>query len=132
MVPFTQLNSKAEYEACVKVATGKAVLVAFWPGDITSNTVISALQTYFPKSSYTQFQIVDIYCFDVYALPELATELDVTFVPTLMWFMDGVMDAIVWHQGVAVQGESVEKGVGRVVDRIKGAEIGESDDDSDW
>jgi hypothetical protein len=76
---------------------------------------------------------VDVYCFDVYALPELGTELDVTFVPTLMWFVNGVMDAIVWHEGVAIEGESVDKGVKRVVDRIKGAEIGEEEDsDDDW
>jgi hypothetical protein len=58
----------------------------------------------------------------------------VSFVPTLMWFTDGSMDALVWHQGVAPLGESVEKGVARVVQRIKGSnEVGlESGSDSDW
>lgn len=44
------------------------------------------------------------------------------------------MDAVVWHQGVMVAGESVEKGVGRVVERIKGSnEVGlEEDSDEGW
>ena len=58
--------------------------------------------------------------------------LDVSFVPTLMWFMDGVMDAIVWHEGCAIEGESVERGVKRVVDRIKGGDIAGEDSDDDW
>jgi hypothetical protein len=87
-----------------------------------------------PKSAFAEHGLVEAYCFDVYALPELATELDVTFVPTLMWYLDGVQDALVWHQGVMVEGESVEKGVNRVVERIKGSnEVGlESDSDDDW
>jgi hypothetical protein len=78
--------------------------------------------------------LVDAFCFDVYSLPELATDLDINFVPTLMWFMDGVQDALVWHQGVSVEGESVEKGVSRVVKRLKGShEVGlEEDSDDDW
>lgn len=132
MATFTRLASKADFDTLIKPATGKAILVAYWPEDATSNAVVRALRKQLPASSYQQHGIVDIYCFDAYSLPELGTELDVTFVPTLMWFMDGVMDAIVWHQGVQIEGESVEKGVGRVVERIKGAEIGDSDDGSDW
>lgn len=132
MAAFTQLASKADFDTIIKPATGKSVLVAYWPQDSTSNAVVAALRKQLPPSSYKQYGIVDIYCFDAYALPDLGTELDVSFVPTVMWFMDGVMDAIVWHQGVQIEGESVEKGVSRVVERIKGAEIGESDDDSDW
>lgn len=77
---------------------------------------------------------MDAYIFDVYALPELATELDVAFVPSLMWFLDGIMDAVVWHEGVSVEGESVEKGVKRVVERLRGSnEVGlEEDSDEDW
>jgi hypothetical protein len=133
MAHLTQINSKAEYAACIKNATGKSVLLAYWPEDSLSNSVVAALRNQLPSSSYEQHSVVDVYCFDVYALPEVGTELDVTFVPTLMWFMDGVMDDIVWHEGVAIEGESVDKGVKRVVDRIKGAEIGEEEDsDDDW
>jgi hypothetical protein len=138
MAHLTQLNSKAEYDACIKSATGKSVLLAYWPEDALSNKVVAALRSQLPSSDYAQHNVVDVYCFDVYALPELGTELDVTFVPTLMWFMDGIMDAIVWHEGVAVEGESVEKGIKRVVDRIKRAEVGkddeeeEADSDDDW
>jgi hypothetical protein len=41
---------------------------------------------------------------------------------------------MVWHQGVAVEGESVEKGVNRVVERLKGSnEVGlDEDSDDDW
>ena len=130
--PFAQLDSKADFESYIKAATGKTVLVAYWPGDKTCNAVIAALQAQLPESCYAQFGIVGIYCFDGYALPDLATELDVSFVPTLMWFTDGVMDSLMWHQGVAVRGESIDKGVGRIVERIKGAKIGESDDEDDW
>ncbi|KAH8692459.1 hypothetical protein GQ44DRAFT_719888 [Phaeosphaeriaceae sp. PMI808] len=60
--------------------------------------------------------------------------MGVDFVPTLMWFMNGVQDPLVWHQGVRVKGESVEKGVSRVVERIKGSnEVGlEEDSDDGW
>lgn len=75
---------------------------------------------------------MDIYCFDVYSLPELATELDIDFVPTLMWFTDGVMDAIVWHEGVRIEGESVATGVKRVVERVKGGDITGQDSEEEW
>lgn len=42
------------------------------------------------------------------------------------------MDAIVWHEGVRIEGESVAKGVQRVVDRIKGGEIGGEDSEEEW
>ncbi|KAF2034338.1 hypothetical protein EK21DRAFT_56664 [Setomelanomma holmii] len=131
---FTTLSSKDDYKTLVTPATGKVILVAFWPGDSTSESLIAALKKNLPKSSFAELGIVDAYCFDVYALPELATELDVTFVPTLMWYLDGIQDAVVWHQGVMVEGEGVEKGVKRVVERIKGSnEVGlESDSDDDW
>ncbi|KAF1838560.1 hypothetical protein BDW02DRAFT_390903 [Decorospora gaudefroyi] len=133
MAHLSQINSKAEYESCIKSAAGKTILLAYWPEDSLSNSVVAALRKLLPASSYEQHGVVDIYCFDMYALPELGTELDVCFVPMLMWFMDGVMDAIVWHEGVAIEGESVEQGVKRVVDRVKGAEIGEEEDsDDDW
>ncbi|KAF2845330.1 hypothetical protein T440DRAFT_278591 [Plenodomus tracheiphilus IPT5] len=130
---FTQINTKAEYEALIKSATGKTLLLAYWPEDHTSNLVVSTLQSLLPKPSHAEYDIVDIYCFDVYSLPELAAELDIAFVPTVMWFVDGVMDAIVWHEGVRVQGESVEKGVARVVERIKGGVMdAEMDSDEEW
>ncbi|OAK94461.1 hypothetical protein IQ06DRAFT_85301 [Phaeosphaeriaceae sp. SRC1lsM3a] len=130
---FTTLASKADYTSLVRPQSGKVLLVAFWPGDATSTALISSLKQLLPKSSFPEYGITEAYRFDVYALPELAAELDVTFVPTLMWFMDGVMDALVWHQGVQVEGESVEKGVKRVVERVKGSnEVGVEDSDSDW
>ncbi|KAF1944040.1 hypothetical protein EJ02DRAFT_452885 [Clathrospora elynae] len=133
MAHLTQITSLAEYASFVQTAAGKTILLAYWPEDSTSNAVVTALRKQLPSSTYAEHNVVDIYCFDVYALPELGTMLDVSFVPMLMWFMDGVMDPIVWHEGVAIEGESVEKGVERVVKRIKGAEIGEEEDsDEDW
>jgi len=133
MAHFTQISSKDEFASCIQAATGKTVLLAYWPEDALSNAVVAALRKQLPQSSYADYGIVDIYCFDMYSLPDLGTELEVNFVPMLMWYTDGVMDPIVWHQGVRVDGESVEKGVGRVVDRIKGGEIGEEEDsDEDW
>ncbi|KAI8938720.1 hypothetical protein NX059_004588 [Plenodomus lindquistii] len=130
---FTQINTKPEYEMLIKSTAGKTLLLAYWPEDATSNTVVSCIQSQLPKSSHVDYDIVDIYCFDVYSLPELAAELDIAFVPTVMWFVDGVMDAIVWHEGVRVQGESVEAGVKRVVERIKGGVMdAEMDSDEEW
>jgi hypothetical protein len=132
MANFSQITNLAEYITKIKIASGKTLLLAYWPEDSLSNSVVDALRKQLPSESYEQYGVVDIYCFDVYSLPELGTELDVSFVPMLMWFTDGDMDAIVWHEGVAVEGESVEKGVKRVVDRVKGAEIGDEDSDDDW
>lgn len=132
MQPFTQLASKEDFDTIIKPSTGKTVLVAYWPQDATSNAVVNALRKQLPPSSYKQYGIVDIYCFDALSLPDLATQLDVSFVPTVMWFVDGNVDAIVWHEGVRIEGESVDKGVSRIVERIKGAEIGGSESDSDW
>jgi hypothetical protein len=115
---FTMLASKADYASLVRPQSGKVILVAFWPGDKTSTALTSALKKLLPKSDF----------------PVLAAELEITIVPTLMWFMDGVMDPMVWHQGVCVEGESVEKGVNRVVQRLKGSnEVGlDEDSDDDW
>lgn len=132
MAHFSQITNLAEYAACIKATAGKTVLLAYWPEDETTNEVATALQKLLPSSSYEQYDVVDIYCFDMYSLPDLGNMLDVSFVPTLMWFMDGVMDAIVWHEGCAIEGESVEKGVKRVVDRIKGGDIAGEDSDDDW
>ncbi|CAN9152330.1 unnamed protein product [Alternaria alternata] len=132
MAHFSQITNLAEYVACIKATAGKTVLLAYWPEDETTNEVATALQKLLPSTSYEQYDVVDIYCFDMYSLPELGNMLDVSFVPTLMWFMDGVMDAIVWHEGCAIEGESVEKGVKRVVDRIKGGDIAGEDSDDDW
>jgi hypothetical protein len=131
---FTTLASKTDYASLVAPIAGKTIVVAFWPGDSTSEALIAALKKLLPKSTFAKHGVVEAFCFDVYALPDLATDLDVSFVPTLMWFMDGVQDALVWHQGVSVEGESVEKGVNRVVERIKGSnEVGlDEDSDDDW
>ncbi|OAL52775.1 hypothetical protein IQ07DRAFT_610349 [Pyrenochaeta sp. DS3sAY3a] len=132
MAPYTQLATKADFDTIVTPAIGKTIVIAYWPEDSTSNALVAALRKLLPPSSYAQHGVNDIYVFDAYALPELGTQLDVSFVPTLLWFVDGVQDAIVWHEGVRIEGESVEAGVKRVVDRIKGAELGGSDEDSDW
>jgi len=130
---LTQINSKAEYDALIKSGTGKAILLAFWPEDSTSNQVVRTLQALLPRSRFEDYGLVDMYCFDVYSVAELAAELEVTFVPTVMWFVDGVMDAIVWHEGVRIVGESVEKGVERVVERVKGGVMdAEMDSDEEW
>lgn len=130
---LTQINTKAEYQALIKCTRGKTILLAFWPEDSTSNLVVRTLQSLLPRSSYEDYGLVDIYCFDVYSVTDLAAELEVTFVPTVMWFVDGVMDAIVWHEGVRIGGESVEKGVERVVDRVKGGVMdAEMDSDEEW
>lgn len=131
---FTTLASKTDYTSLLLPLTGRTLLVAYWPGDATSTALIAALKKLLPRSSFADHGIVEAFRFDVYALPDLATELDVTFVPTLMWFTDGVMDALVWHQGVMVEGESVEKGVARIVERVKGSHgVGlESDSDDGW
>ncbi|KAL6703700.1 hypothetical protein ACN47E_009394 [Coniothyrium glycines] len=132
MAHLTQINTKDEFTLCIKATAGKTVLLAYWPEDETSNKVVDALREQLPQSSYAQHQIVDMYCFDVYSLPELAAELDIDFVPTLMWFTDGVMDAIVWHEGVSIEGESVATGVKRVVDRVKGGDITGEDSEEEW
>lgn len=130
---FTTLASKDDYKTLVTPQSGKTIVVAYWPGDATSTALRKALKEQLPRSSFLDYDITDVYCFDVYALPELASELNIDFVPTLMWFLDGTLDAVVWHEGVAVEGESVEKGVSRVVQRIKGSnEVGLEDSDSDW
>lgn len=130
---FITLASKTDYTSLVLPQTGKVLLVAYWPGDAISTALINSLKSLLPRSVFAEHGITDAYRFDVYALPELASELDVTFVPMLMWYMDGVMDALVWHPGVQVEGESVEKGVKRVVERIKGSnQVGLDDSDSDW
>jgi hypothetical protein len=132
MAPYTQLATKADFDTIVTPAIGKTIVIAYWPEDSTSNALVAALRKLLPPSSYAQHGVNDVFVFDAYALPELGTQLDVSFVPTLLWFVDGVQDAIVWHEGVRIEGESVEAGVKRVVDRIKGAELGGSDEDSDW
>lgn len=131
---FTTLTSKTDYTSLIPPSTGKVLLVAHWPGDQTSALLTNALKSQLPKSTFAEHGIVDAYIFDVYALPELATELDIAFVPSLMWFLDGIMDAVVWHEGVSVEGEGVERGVRRVVERLKGSnEVGlEEDSDEDW
>lgn len=133
MAYFTPINSKADFEIYIKFAAGKSLLLAYWPEDNTSNAVVSALQKLLPKADYDQNSVKDIYCFDVYSLPELAAELEITFVPTVMWFVDGAMDAIVWHDGVRTAGESVEKGIARVIERVKGGVMdAEMDSDEEW
>ncbi|KAL5114475.1 hypothetical protein ACEQ8H_007618 [Pleosporales sp. CAS-2024a] len=136
---FTELASKAGYvpmssyyDTLLKPQPGKTVLVAHWPGDATSQALIAALKKLLPKPHFAAHGLTHAYIFDVYGLPDLAAHLAIDFVPCLMWYRDGVQDALVWHQGVMVQGETIEKGVGRVVERIKGSHQLGADSDSDW
>ncbi|KAF2626601.1 hypothetical protein BU25DRAFT_411573 [Macroventuria anomochaeta] len=115
------------YETYVKNATGKIILACFWPEDKTSRILINQLTKRLPDIKNLEVQ--GVYSLDVYSLPKIAEELDITFVPTLMWFNDRVQDALVWHDGVRMEGEKVSGGVQRVLSRI--AESGLQDDGDD-
>jgi hypothetical protein len=97
---FTNLASKADYASLLTPLRGKTILVAHWPGDATSQELLAALKKLVPKRDFAKLGITEAFIFDVYGLPELGTELGIDFVPCLMWYMDGVMDAVVWHQGM--------------------------------
>lgn len=71
------------YETYVKNATGKIVLACFWPQDKTSRILITQLTKRLPDLK--KLGVKGVYSLDVYSLPKIAEELDVTFVPTLMW-----------------------------------------------
>ncbi|KAH3948926.1 hypothetical protein HBI56_000870 [Parastagonospora nodorum] len=123
------------FHSLLKPCTGKTLLVAHWPGDSTSAALIASLKKLLPKRDFATHGVTEAFIFDVYGLPDLSGELGIDFVPCLMWYMDGVQDAVVWHQGCMVEGESVEKGISRVVERLKGSyEVGADMEgsDSDW
>ncbi len=71
------------YETHVKTATGKIILALHWPGDKTSRILINQLTKRLPDME--KLGVTGVYSLDVYSLPGVAEELDVTFVPTLMW-----------------------------------------------
>lgn len=71
------------YETYVKNATGKIVLACFWPQDKTSRILITQLTKRLPDMQ--KLGVKGVYSLDVYSLPKIAEELDITFVPTLMW-----------------------------------------------
>ncbi|KAH6638964.1 hypothetical protein C7974DRAFT_387623 [Boeremia exigua] len=77
------LPDELAYETYVKNATGRIVLACFWPEDKTSRILITALAKRLPDLQALGVQ--GVYSLDVYSLPKIAEELDVTFVPTLMW-----------------------------------------------
>lgn len=77
------LPDELAYETYIKSATGKIILACFWPEDKTSRLVISALEKRLPEIQ--RLGVKGVYSLDVYSLPKIAEELDVTFVPTLMW-----------------------------------------------
>ncbi|KAF3009519.1 hypothetical protein E8E13_004384 [Curvularia kusanoi] len=131
----TPLADELAYETYVKNATGKILLACFWPEDKTSRLMVAALNK--RMSRIRELGIVGVYSLDVYSLPKIAEELDVTFCPTLMWFNDRVQDSLVWHDGVRIEGEKTFEGVERVLQRI--AEVGsllgegeESGEDDAW
>ncbi|KAJ8108481.1 hypothetical protein OPT61_g8144 [Boeremia exigua] len=126
-ITITPLPDTLAYETHIKHATGKTVLACYWPEDKTSRLLITALTKRLPD--FAALGVVGVYTLDVYSLPKIAEELDVTFVPTLMWFNDCVQDALVWHDGVRIEGEKVSGGVQRIISRI--AEAGLADDDDE-
>lgn len=71
------------YETYIKNATGKIILACFWPEDKTSRILINQLTKRLPDIK--NLGVVGVYSLDVYSLPKIAEELDITFVPTLMW-----------------------------------------------
>jgi hypothetical protein len=71
------------YETYIKAATGKIILACFWPEDKTSRILINQLTKRLPEIE--NLGVVGVYSLDVYSLPKIAEELDITFVPTLMW-----------------------------------------------
>ncbi|KAJ4330565.1 hypothetical protein N0V87_009870 [Didymella glomerata] len=116
------------YETYIKAATGKIILACFWPEDKTSRILINQLTKRLPEIE--NLGVVGVYSLDVYSLPKIAEELDITFVPTLMWFNDRVQDALVWHDGVRIEGEKVSGGVQRILSRIAEAGLGDDEDDA--
>jgi hypothetical protein len=87
MIPFQTavipLPDELAYETYVKNATGTILLACFWPEDKTSRILITALNK--RMAQMKSLGVVGVYSLDVYSLPKIAEELDVTFVPTLMW-----------------------------------------------
>ena len=77
------LPDELAYETYIKNATGKIILACFWPEDKTSRILIQQLTKRLPDIS--ALGVTGVYSLDVYSLPKIAEELDVTFVPTLMW-----------------------------------------------
>jgi hypothetical protein len=77
------LPDELAYETYVKNATGTILLACFWPEDKTSRILITALNK--RMAQMKSLGVVGVYSLDVYSLPKIAEELDVTFVPTLMW-----------------------------------------------
>lgn len=71
------------YETYIKNATGKIVLACYWPEDKTSRILINQLAKRLPDMK--SLGVTGVYSLDVYSLPKIAEELDITFVPTLMW-----------------------------------------------
>ncbi|KAI2474430.1 hypothetical protein Ptr902_14151 [Pyrenophora tritici-repentis] len=108
MAHLTQITNMIEFAACIKSTAGKTLLLAYWPEDAMSNEAVAALQKLLPASEYEKYNVVDIYCFDMYSLPELGALLDVSFVPTLYWFQDGVQDPIEWHEEYRLRGKCGE------------------------
>lgn len=77
------LPDELAYETYIKNATGKIILACFWPEDKTSRILISALNK--RMQDIKALGVKGVYSLDVYSLPKIAEELDITFVPTLMW-----------------------------------------------
>ena len=77
------LADELAYETYIKNATGKVILACFWPEDKTSRILINQLTKRLPEIK--DLGVTGVYSLDVYSLPKIAEELDVTFVPTLMW-----------------------------------------------
>lgn len=77
------LPDELAYETYIKNATGKVILACHWPEDKTSRILINQLTKRLPDMK--GLGVVGVYSLDVYSLPKIAEELDITFVPTLLW-----------------------------------------------
>ena len=77
------LPDELAYETSIKNATGTIILACYWPEDKTSRILINQLTKRLPEIK--DLGVVGVYSLDVYSLPKIAEELDITFVPTLMW-----------------------------------------------
>jgi hypothetical protein len=77
------LPDELAWETYVKNATGKIILACYWPEDKTSRILINQLTKRLPDAQ--KLGVTGVYSLDVYSLPQIAEELDITFVPTLMW-----------------------------------------------
>jgi hypothetical protein len=81
----TPIPDQLTYDTLISASTGKIILACYWPEDKTSRILINQLTKRLPDIQ--KLGVVGVYSLDVYSLPTIAEGLDVTFVPTLMWWV---------------------------------------------